>query len=113
MTFSPIPFAGGRLSRNTRLPALAAMALAVAALSVHAGDSVTGPLGFKDLDANGDGRLDTAEAARHHHLKDNFGAVDSDGDGYISERDFALGVPATNEGRPTESWFTKPAHKPE
>ncbi len=111
MTIRNIIALAGRHGRLTFASFVIAAALAVAGHPVQA-ESPTVSTTFKDLDMDGDMRLDASETASHPHLKDKFKMVDGDGDGYISEREFAIGVPAEGKGRPTESWFTKPAHKP-
>lgn len=46
-------------------------------------------LDFKVLDANLDGGISFKEAAQHKELSENFIQADLDGDGYISEAEFA------------------------
>src|SRR6056297_2425838 len=111
MTIRNIIAFGGQHARLTSVRLVIAAALAVTAYSVQAEDPAVGTA-FKDLDIDGDMRLDAGETSSHHHLKDNFKEADVDGDGYISEREFAVAVPAVGKGQPTESWFTKPGHKP-
>ena len=64
--------------------------LAVAALAVSAyADDTTMKTGFKDLDANGDGKLSSAEVSSQSMLSRDFSTIDGDGDGFVSETEYA------------------------
>ena len=45
--------------------------------------------GFKDLDANADGKLSSAEVSSQSMLSKDFKAIDSNGDGFVSESEYA------------------------
>ena len=45
--------------------------------------------GFKDLDANGDGKLSSAEVSSQSTLSKDFKTLDSNGDGALSESEYA------------------------
>ena len=80
---------------------LLGLVVAAVALSANAGDDMM-KTGFKDLDANGDGKLSSAEVSSQSTLSREFKALDQDGDGFVSETEYA-------------SWSTKskaPADKP-
>ena len=73
---------------------------------------------FQQLDANGDGQLQRAESKSCGDLHNGFDAADADGSGSLSVREFAAfesqGHTRQLPGRkPTEIWFTVPAHQPE
>lgn len=63
--------------------------LAVAALAVSAYADDTMKTGFKDLDANGDGKLSSAEVSSQSMLSRDFSTIDGDGDGFVSETEYA------------------------
>ena len=63
--------------------------LAGAATLAMANDSTSmGASNFKDLDANGDGRVSTTEAQAHAQLNQGFRTADTNGDGYVSQTEF-------------------------
>ena len=63
------------------------LAVAALAFGANADDMMKG--GFKDLDANADGKLSAAEVRSQAGLSRDFSTADSDGDGYVSETEFA------------------------
>ena len=63
------------------------LVVAAVALSANAGDDMK--TGFKDLDANGDGKLSSAEVSSQSTLSKDFKTLDSNGDGAISESEYA------------------------
>ena len=63
------------------------LVVAAAALSANAADDMK--TGFKDLDANGDGKLSSAEVSSQSMLSKDFKAIDSNGDGFVSETEYA------------------------
>jgi len=79
------------------------LVVAAVALSANAGDDMK--TGFKDLDANGDGKLSSAEVSSQSTLSKDFKTLDSDGDGALSESEYAgwsAKAPAdTAEPKPT------------
>ena len=65
------------------------LGLVVAAVAFSASADSTMKTGFKDLDANGDGKLSSAEVSSQSMLSRDFSTVDSDGDGFVSETEYA------------------------
>jgi hypothetical protein len=63
--------------------------LVVAAVAFGANADDTMKTGFKDLDANGDGKLSSAEVSSQTMLNRDFRTVDGDGDGFVSETEYA------------------------
>ena len=63
------------------------LVVAAVAFAANADDAMK--TGFKDLDANGDGKLSSAEVSAQTMLSRDFGTVDSDGDGFVSETEYA------------------------
>ena len=64
------------------------LVVAAVAFAANAGDaSMT--TGFKDLDANGDGKLSSAEVSSQSMLSRDFKTLDSDGDGFVNETEYA------------------------
>ena len=63
------------------------LVVAAVALSANAADDMK--TGFKDLDANGDGKLSSAEVSSQSMLSKDFKAIDSNGDGFVSETEYA------------------------
>ena len=57
------------------------LVVAAVALSANAADDMK--TGFKDLDANGDGKLSSAEVSSQSTLSKDFKTLDSNGDGGI------------------------------
>ena len=55
---------------------------------------------FKDLDANGDGRVSTTEAQSHAQLNDGFRTADTNGDGYVNETEFNAWTPSAMPAEP-------------
>jgi hypothetical protein len=79
---------------------LTGVLLAAFAVAANAGDPMKSK-SFKDLDANGDGKLSPAEVASMTSLKTDFRGADSNSDGFLSEAEY-------------QTWTTghKPADKP-
>jgi Ca2+-binding EF-hand superfamily protein len=80
------------------------LVVAAMAFSANAGDDMK--TGFKDLDANGDGKLSSAEVQSQSMLSRDFKTLDSDGDGFVSESEYAgwsakSPAPADTEPKPT------------
>jgi EF hand domain-containing protein len=71
---------------------LSALALALAAGSATAGDKDkhgSSPLAqFESLDRNSDQRLSQDEASDDESVSGKFAALDVDGDGYVTKREF-------------------------
>ena len=78
------------------LAGAATLAMANDASSMGAGT-------FKDLDANGDGRVSTTEAQSHAQLNEGFRTADTNGDGYVSETEFKAWTPAESATPATPS----------
>jgi len=79
------------------------LVIAAVALGANAGDDKM-KTGFKDLDANGDGKLSSAEVSSQTMLSRDFKTLDSDGDGFVSETEYAswsAKAPADTEPKPT------------
>ena len=72
------------------------LVVAAVALSANAGDDMK--TGFKDLDANSDGKLSSAEVSSQSTLSKDFKTLDSDGDGAI-ERVGVCGLVSEGSGR--------------
>jgi Ca2+-binding EF-hand superfamily protein len=64
------------------------LVVAAMAFSANAGDDAM-KTGFKALDANGDGKLSSAEVSKESLLSRDFGTIDSNGDGFVSETEYA------------------------
>jgi Ca2+-binding EF-hand superfamily protein len=84
---------------------LLGLMVAAVALSANAADD-TMKTGFKDLDANGDGKLSSAEVSSQTMLSNDFKTLDTDGDGFVSETEYASWsakspAPADTEPKPT------------
>jgi hypothetical protein len=81
------------------------LVVAAVALSANAADDMK--TGFKDLDANADGKLSSAEVSSQSMLSRDFKTIDSDGDGFVSETEYAgwsakaPGPADTSEPKPT------------
>ena len=76
--------------------------LAGAATLAAANDtSGMGTGNFKDLDADGDGRVSTTEARSHSGLNQGFRSADTNGDGYVSETEFDAWTPSAMPAEPT------------
>jgi len=78
--------------------------LVIAAMAFAANANDTMKTGFKDLDADADGKLSGAEVRSQTMLSRDFSTADSDGDGYVSETEYAswsAKVPAETEPAPT------------
>ena len=75
------------------LAGAATLAMANDASSMGAGN-------FKDLDANGDGRVSTTEAQSHAQLNEGFRTADTNGDGYVSETEFNAWTPSAMPAEP-------------
>jgi len=81
------------------------LVVAAVALSANAADDMK--TGFKDLDANGDGKLSSAEVSSQSMLSRDFKTIDSNGDGFVSETEYAgwsaksPGAADTTEPKPT------------
>jgi EF hand len=91
-------------TRLARGAAVAALALTLSPL-VHAQQPAAQPTeqapkaegaeqAFKRADANGDGKLSKAEAARLPAIADRFDALDTDKDGFLSMGEFMTGFAA-------------------
>jgi hypothetical protein len=77
--------------------------VAAVAFGANANDT-TMKTGFKDLDANADGKLSSAEVQSQTMLSRDFSTVDGDGDGFVSETEYAswsAKAPAETEPEPT------------
>ena len=75
--------------------------LAGAATLAMANDSTSmGASNFKDLDANGDGRVSTTEAQSHAQLNEGFRTADANGDGYVSQTEFDAWAPTATPADP-------------
>ena len=61
--------------------------------------------GFKDLDANGDRKLSSAEVSSQSMLSRDFKTLDSDGDGFVNETEYA----AWSAKSPAPADTTEPA----
>jgi len=75
------------------LAGAATLAMANDASSMGAGN-------FKDLDANGDGRVSTTEAQSHAQLNEGFRTADANGDGYVSQTEFDAWAPTATPAEP-------------
>lgn len=79
------------------------LVVAAVAFSANAADDMK--TGFKDLDANADGKLSSAEVSSQSMLSKDFKTIDSNGDGFVSETEYAgwsAKAPAdTAEPKPT------------
>jgi len=78
--------------------------LAVAAMAFAANANDTMQTGFKDLDVDADGKLSSAEVSSQTMLSRDFSTADGDGDGYVSETEYAswsAKAPAETEPAPT------------
>jgi Ca2+-binding EF-hand superfamily protein len=81
------------------------LVVAGVAFSANAADDMK--TGFKDLDANGDGKLSSAEVSSQSMLSRDFKTIDSNGDGSVSESEYAAwsakspGPADTTEPKPT------------
>ncbi|HLB83713.1 MAG TPA: EF-hand domain-containing protein, partial [Steroidobacteraceae bacterium] len=64
------------------------LVVAAVAFAANAGDASM-KTGFKDLDANGDGKLSSAEVSSQSTLSKDFKTLDSNGDGALSESEYA------------------------
>ena len=76
----------------------------VAAMAFAANADDMMKTGFKDLDANADGKLSSAEVKSQTMLSRDFSTIDSDGDGYVTETEYAswsAKAPAETEPAPT------------
>ncbi len=62
------------------------LVVAAVAMSAYADDTMKS--GFKDLDADGDGKLSAAEVRSQATLSKDFKTADGDGDGYVSAAEF-------------------------
>lgn len=77
-----------------RLTALSAFAL-LAGTTIAMADGVVPPESaaqqptFESIDRNGDHRISKTEAGGYKSLIDRFAYLDTDGDGFISESEFA------------------------
>ena len=67
---------------------LIGLAVGIVALAANAGDASM-KTGFKDLDANGDGKLSSAEVTAQSMLSRDFKTLDTDGDEFVSETEYA------------------------
>ena len=89
------------------LAGAATLAMANDASSMGAGT-------FKDLDANGDGRVSTTEAQSHAQLNEGFRTADTNGDGYVSETEFNAWTPSAMPAEPaTPATPSDPATTPQ
>jgi Ca2+-binding EF-hand superfamily protein len=68
------------------------LAMIVTAGAIAASDKPT--VSFRDLDADGDGRISVTEAGASRRLIREFTTVDTNRDDYVSEREFAAWVSA-------------------
>ena len=78
--------------------------LVVAAMAFAANADDTMKTGFKDLDTDADGKLSGAEVRSQTMLSRDFSSADSDGDGYVSETEYAswsAKAPGDTEPEPT------------
>ena len=89
--------------------------LAGAATLAMANDSTSmGASNFKDLDANGDGRVSTTEAQSHAQLNEGFRTADANGDGYVSQTEFDAWAPTATPAEPaTPATPSDPATTPQ
>ena len=79
------------------------LVVAAMAFAANAADD-TMKTGFKDLDTNADGKLSSAEVRSQSMLSRDFSTVDGDGDGYVSETEYAswsAKAPGDTEPEPT------------
>jgi len=79
---------------------------AAAAVAAYAADPMS--QSFKDLDANTDGKLSSAEVSSQSTLSQDFSAIDADKDGYVSQGEYDAwkGAQSTTPGqsdKPTTS----------
>jgi hypothetical protein len=84
-------------------------AATVLAVGVAAADQDASPAGadamFKSLDKDGDQRLSKSEVAQDKALMEDFAALDTDSDGYLTTREYAS---HSKKMKPDESETTTP-----
>jgi Ca2+-binding EF-hand superfamily protein len=68
------------------------LSLIVTAGAIAASDKST--VSFRDIDADGDGRISVTEAGANRRLIREFTTVDTNRDDYVSEREFAAWISA-------------------
>lgn len=70
------------------LSAFVLLAVAAAVMAEDRTEPISGPT-FQSVDRNGDHRISRTEAGTYKSLIDRFAYLDTDGDGFISESEFA------------------------
>lgn len=85
---------------------ISALAIALASGSAIAGDKEhkSGSTAqFESLDRNSDQRLSQSEVASDESLSGKFAALDVDGDGYVTKREYTARMQKDSHDEPTRS----------